>query len=146
VSEWGGPVQIVAGLIRARFEICDAPGVSSSERDASFKPLLQDAMTVACPSWGHPLVEMMEELRVPFNLGYLGMTYVLDPRGLLDAFGLEEVAIEERGGVFTLSREDENCTVSRTELSKLLFGPEMVSGFGADVFPLPLWQWSLEHV
>jgi len=105
-----------------------------------------DEMTVSAPCWGHSLLQRFEQQRFPFTIGYLGMMIVLDPRGTLDAFGAGEIAVEEKDGSFTLSRGDRNCTVTLGQLAPLFFGPERINDFGEDVFPLPFWQWGIEHV
>ena len=49
-------------------------------------------------------------------------------------------------GEFTLRKGQETATIDRSRLTKLFFGPERVSDFASDVFPLPLWQWPVERV
>jgi len=146
VIEWGGPVETVAALLRAWFERCDDPAASTSERDASFRVAHRPEMTLSAPAAGQALVEALDGLGIPFSAGYAGMMYIADPRGLLDAFGLEDIAVAAEEERFTLTRGKDSVTLDRRALAKLLFGPERVSPFAADVLPLPFWQWPLEHV
>ena len=89
---------------------------------------------------------MLERWRIPCSSGYVGMLYLLDPPGLLTAFGCGHISVSERQGTFTLARGQQSLRLTRGPLTKLLFGPERVSGFAEDVFPLPFWQWPLDHV
>ncbi len=146
IWEWGGPANVVAGLIRAWYESGETPGGSTSQRNADWSPALQDEMSLTAPCWGHSLLKRFEQQRFPFSLGYLGMMIVLDPRGTLDAFGLGEIAVEQQGEQFILSRGDAKCTVMLGQLAPLFFGPERITDFGEDIFPLPFWQWGIEHV
>ena len=57
-----------------------------------------------------------------------------------------DMAVAADGDRFTLTRGEESVTFGRNTLTKLFFGPERVSPFAADAFPLPFWQWPLEHV
>ena len=139
-------MQMVAGLVRAWFERCDDPNASTSERDASGKTTLQDKITLTAPCGGHPFVEMLDRLRIPYSVGYSGMIYLVDPEGVLDAFGHKEIALSAENEKFTLVRGDEKETLTKTKLTKLFFGPERPVRFSQDTFPLPFWQWPIEHV
>jgi hypothetical protein len=79
-------------------------------------------------------------------MDYWGMLYIIDPRGILEAFELDEISVMETEGRFTLTRGEGSVCVSRQELAKLLFGPEPISDFARDVLPLPFWEWPIEHV
>jgi len=146
VIEWGGQAEAVASLLRAWFERCDDPSASTSLRDASFRAVHRPELTLTAPGGGHGLLALLDRLGIPYSTSYTGMLYVADPRGILDAFGLEEVAVAAEGERFTLTRGKDSVTLDRRALAKLLFGPERVSSFAAEVLPLPFWQWPLEHV
>ena len=146
IWEWGGPANVVAGLIRAWYESCETPDLSTSLRNPDWTAVIQDEMSLTAPCWGHPLLRRLEQQRFPFTIGYLGMMIVLDPRGTLDAFGLGDIAVAPQGDQFVLSRGDKKCSVTQSQLATLFFGPERLTDFGEDAFPLPFWQWGIEHV
>jgi GNAT superfamily N-acetyltransferase len=146
IQEWGGPADVLPGLIRAWFEKNDDPGLSTSARDASFRPLLRDEMSLSGPASGHQFLDTLADLRIPSRAGFAGMMYLVDPQGILDAFGVTEVRLFQHPDGFTLTRGSETCTLTRGNLAKLFFGPEKIGKFGADIFPLPFCQWPLEHV
>lgn len=146
IREWGGPANVVAGLVRAWYESCESPDLSTSQRNEDWTAVIQDEMSFTAPCWGHSLLKRLEQQRFPFTIGYLGMMIVLDPRGTLDAFGLGDIAIAPQGDQFVLSRRDKKCSVTQGQLATLFFGPERITDFGEDVFPLPFWQWGIERV
>jgi hypothetical protein len=146
IREWGGPANVVAGLVRAWYESCESPDLSTSQRKEDWTAVIQDEMSFTAPCWGHSLLKRLEQQRFPFTIGYLGMMIVLDPRGTLDAFGLGEIGIEQQGEQFVLSHGDRKCSVTQRQLATLLFGPERITDFGEDVFPLPFWQWGIDRV
>ncbi len=146
VVEWGGPVDLVAGLMRACFgqRIGERGGelqLGSKERVAASREI-----ALIAPVVGHPFADFLQSLSLPCRTDYWGMLYIINPRGILDAFGLDDIAVTEAEGQFTLTRGDESVGVSRQELAKLLFGPESISNFGSDVLPLLFWEWPIEHV
>ena len=146
VVEWGGPAVTVAGLVRAWFESIDDSDTSTSGRDASRQPVLNDQITVVAPHAGHGFVQLLDELGIPCRVDYLGMLYLIDPRGVLDAFDYKEIRLSSKDGMFTVARGGEEVTLAQTELTKLFFGPERVTDLAGDVFPLPFWQWQVERV
>ena len=146
VIEWGGAAELVAGLVRAWFKRTDNPDIPTSAVDESRRPLLQDEITLVAPAEGHLLVEMLQGLRMPCNNSYLGVMYVLDPKGLLQATGHTDIVISEKDIGFSLLRGPERVDLAQCELAKQFFGPERVSDFAGDVFPLWFWQWSLDKV
>ena len=89
---------------------------------------------------------MLEQLQITSDLNYAQMIRLLDPQGILHAFGHDDITVTEQADTFTLRRAGQTATLDRPSLTKLFFGPERVSDFAADVFPLPFWQWPLEHV
>lgn len=146
VIEWGGPADILGGLIRAWFESIDDRRMSTSARDIAGKRILEDRLTVVAPRSGHALVDRLDMLRIPCFSDYLGMMYLINPRRVLDAFGYSDVSLVSEGPNFTVNHDRDEVTLSRSQLTKLFFGPERVVSFGSSIFPLPFWQWHLERV
>lgn len=146
IVEWGGPADLVAGLVRTWFErrVGERGGNLLPESQAKVEE--SPELTLVAPGNGHPFLDLLRELGFPCQADYWGMLYIIAPRGILDAFGLTNISVAEEGGRFTLSRGDESVRVSRQELAKLLFGPERISDFADDGLPLMFWEWPLEHV
>lgn len=149
VVEWAGEARVVAGLVRATFEASDDPTASTSTRAHDGGSVSLRAMTLRAPGFPHPLVELLDEVRLPYHTDYLGMLYLVDPQAILDAYGLTSVQLRAEGSEFVL-RDSGGSGVGvrfdQRQLTKLFFGPERVSNFAADRFPLPFWQWGLEKV
>lgn len=103
-------------------------------------------LTLVTPVRGHPFIDLLRPLRVPCEEDYWGMLYIIDPGSILEAFGLTDIAVTEKNGQFTLTRDDESVSVSRQELAKFLFGSERISDFAEDILPLLFWEWPMEHV
>ena len=146
VIEWGGPVDLVAGLIRTWFgrrigERGGKLGAGGKDKVAASREL-----TLIAPVTGHPFADLLRSLSLPCQTDYWGMLYIIDPRGILDAFGIDDIAVTETDGQFTLTRNDDSVNVSRQELAKLLFGPERIIDFASDVLPLLFWEWPIAHV
>jgi hypothetical protein len=146
VIEWGGNAQSVAGLVRSYFEASDDPALSTSQRNDAGRPIILPNLSLITPAWPHPLVTMLDAVRIPYATEYLGMMYVVDPRPILDAYGLSALDVEAVGDEFILHYEGEAVKLTRNQLAKLFFGPERISNFAAHLFPLPFWQWLLEKV
>ena len=146
IIEWGGPGELVAGLLRAWFEASDDAQASTSERDDDFKSVSNTRVSLVAPMYGHSLSQILQPLSLPRSVEYWGMLHIIDPRGILDAFGLQDISVKEENGQFTLERRDARVTVDRCQLAKLLFGPERIADFASDVLPLQFWEWPLEHV
>jgi len=146
IIEWGGPPEVIAGLVRTWF------GSKVGTRSGQLTPGLQEKvadspeLTLVAPAEGHPFIDLLRSLALPCREDYWGMLYIIDPGGILAAFGLTEIAVSEEAGKFTLTRGSESLSVSRQELAKLLFGPERISDFASDVLPLLFWEWPIEHV
>lgn len=145
IMEWGGPAPLVAALLQAWYQTTHRSEASTSARDPDGMANEQ-ALSVPTPATGHGLMPRLDELRIPFNAGCLRMMYLVDPAAILRAYGVPEVDVREDGEWFILKRGAETAALSRPQLAKLFFGPERVSPFAADVFPLPFWQWPLEQV
>ena len=146
IVEWGGPADLVAGLVRTWFERRVGKRGGNLLPESQAKVEESPELTLVAPGNGHPFLDLLRELGFPCQADYWGMLYIIDPRGILDAFGLTNISVAEEGGRFTLSRGDESVRVSRQELAKLLFGPERISDFAGDGLPLMFWEWPLEHV
>ena len=142
VMEWGGRADLIAGLVRAWFQQLDEPEASTSDRDAD---RLQ-GLTVQAFGAAHPFVSLLDERRIPCDLSHASMMLVVDPRGVLDAFGHNAIEIAQKGEVFQLTMGNNIERFTRSELAKLFFGPERISSFGRNTFPFPFWHWPLEHV
>jgi GNAT superfamily N-acetyltransferase len=145
VVEWGGAAELLPGLVKAFYYDVDEPTVSRSQRDSAFKILRLQSISLVTPNQKHPFVNMLDCLRIPFSLDYLGMMYVLDPTGILRAYGHNDLSVAENKGAFTVGDGQTSTIVSRSQLAKLFFGPERVSDVAPDIFPLPFWQWPLER-
>lgn len=146
VMEWGGDAQSVAGLVRSHFESLDDPAASTSQRNNAAGPATLQTLTLPAPTWHHPLVTLLDGVRMPYATEYLGMMYVVDPRPILDAYALSSVDVETVGDEFRLHYGGEDMKLTRNQLAKLYFGPERIANFAAELFPLPFWQWNLEKV
>jgi predicted acetyltransferase len=165
VVEWAGAAGDVAGLVRATFEALDDPTASTSRRipdtptttlagSANREPRPLRTLLLDTPGWQHPLVNLLDAARIPYESDYVGMLYVVEPQAILDAYGLAEVRVEtaeevagESGNVrFRLTAGEDHITLDRRQLTKLFFGPERISDVAAKHFPLPFWQWGLERV
>ncbi len=146
IIEWGGPADLVAGLIHERFNY--RAGDRSGQSPKSLQDKVKDSpeLTLVAPGTGHAFIEVLQSLGFPCEESYWGMLNILDPRGILDAFGADDVAVTEEHGRFTLVRGGESVSATRQELAKLFFGPERISEFARDILPFPFWQWPLEHV
>ena len=146
IIEWGGEGRLVAGLIREWFGQRVGQRGGELPTGSEEKVAASHELTVVAPKTGHPFVELLDTLSLSANHEYWGMLNVIDPRTILDAFGLESIDLSEADGMFTLSRGRESVTVARQALAKLLFGPERITDFAADQLPLLFWEWPLEHV
>ena len=138
IIEWLGPSELVSGLAKISFEQTHDPDTTTSGRDESYHPLFRDNMTLVSPTKGHALIDMLEWIRIPYNLEYAGMLYLADPARILGAFGLDDIEIQAQGQDFCLTRRNERALLSRGMMTKLFFGPERVSDFAADVFRVRL--------
>ena len=142
IVEWGGPAEIVAGLVQAWFQRLDDPNASTSDRE-------NDLLTgIALHAFGAPcpLLSLLDTLRIPYALNHLGMMRIVDPQGILQAFGCTDITLSQHGETFDLKSGDQSDTRTRSELAKLYFGPERISNFADHILPFPFWQWGLERV
>jgi GNAT superfamily N-acetyltransferase len=154
ILEWAGSAEAVAGLVRACFEALDDPNVSTSQRTNDAGSVALQSLNLTTPGWQHPLVDRLDRLGIPFRGDYLGMIHLVDPQAVLNAFGYSLVQVEAAGETagsaegekFIVTVGDASLHLNRNQLTKLFFGPERVSDFGGELFPLPFWQWYLEQV
>lgn len=146
ITEWGGPVELISGLVRAcfyrKFGAREKQLIPGHQEKVSSSPEL---MLVA-PKNGHPFADFLDSTLLPVSRDYWGMLYIINPRRILDAYGLKDISVTENNGIFTLSRSNKSVTVSRQEIAKLFFGPERISDFAREILPLTFWEWPLEHV
>jgi hypothetical protein len=146
VLEWGGEAEEVAGLVRACYEAMDDPQASTSQRASDGGPLLLRTLMLYTPGWQLPLVRLLDVLRIPYNSEYLGMIYLVNPQGILDAYRIPDVRVVDVGEEFVVWDGAVSQRFDRRQLTKLFLGPERMSEIRDGVFPLPFWQWVLEKV
>lgn len=146
IVEWGGPAELVAGLVRAWFAQRVGKRGERLAHGSQEEVLASQELTLAAPAAGHPFTEILRSLALPGHHDYWGMLYIIDPRGILDSFGRPEIAVREADGQFTLTRADESISVTGQGLAKLLFRPDRTSDFARDALPLLFWEWPTEHV
>lgn len=142
VVEWGGPATLVAGLVRTWFTRLDENGRSKGDGG----PSTTDSVALVAPPEGHGLIELFDQLGIPCSVNYARMMLPLDAMGILRAFGINDITVHETNGAFTLTSKTQEVTLDRTALAKLLFGPERVTDFAVERFPLPFWQWPIDCV
>lgn len=151
IIEWAGAAEDVAGLARAYFEHVDDPNISTSQRGSDGRPAFLRTLTLHTPGWQHELPMLLNALRIPYSIEYVGMIYLIDPQAILEAYArsderLAGVRVQREGDGFVLHDRDHALRVDRQQLTKLFFGPERVSATLSPAFPLPFWQWILERV
>jgi predicted acetyltransferase len=146
VFDWAGSAADIAGLVRAAFDLLDDRTLSTSTRAADGRALSSQRITVTAPAVGHPLTALLTQARIPVQVDYAGMLYVVAPGATLRAFGRDSIQVREDRAIFTLDNGHSRALLNRNQLAKLFFGPERVSEFAEDIFPLPFWQWGLEKV
>lgn len=159
----------IMALARAYFEAMDNPTASATLRasDSGGAALLR-TMIIQTPDRGfqHPIVTQLDTIGIPYSIEYLGMVYLVDPQSIIDAFGLSsQVQItplapkhvpNQSPDQFLVQTPSVNMELGRGALTKLFFGPERIRRdahqgvepelFAQTIFPLPLWQWTLERV
>jgi hypothetical protein len=90
---------------------------------------------------------LLRDLRLEHRVGYLGMMWVVNLESLLGKLGLAgEMAAERIAGGWRLRRGAESVEIPERRLVKLLFGPERVSLFAADLLPVEFGHWGLDMV
>ena len=143
VIEYAGEADVVASLVRAVFERLDDPHLSTTDRDSRNIPIMDASLRLVSPAWGTRLGHYLDGLRIPRSRTYLGMIRIIDPVGLVEAFGLKGAAVTTEDEFTTVSYRGETATFDACGLAKLLCGPERVSPFCADLLPalFHVWPW-----
>ena len=147
--EHGGPARLVAGLVRAVFHMRDRvnEGLSSSKRDEERSvAVLNPRLSLQTSPQHTELVSLLEGLGMPVERKAWHMIYLTDPARLFRKLGLDDIAVDETEGFFTLQRGRRKESFSRRRLVKLFFGPERVSDIAADKLPIPLYTPNTDHV
>ena len=94
-------------------------------------------------------------LGIPVSTGYIGMARLLDPAGLLAAFGPQpdldlrsEPAAAGGGARWRVRHRGERASVvlDEADLTKLLLGPERRPELGPRPLPLDFFQWPVDRV
>jgi GNAT superfamily N-acetyltransferase len=144
VTEYAGAAEDVAALVRAAFERLDDTSVRTSERPPGQRATLELGVTTPVADAGLP--GMLADRGIPRTLSYQGMIKILDAQGLFEALDVREVALERRAGGWRVVYRDRHLDLTERQLVKLVFGPERFPGFAPDVFPVPFYQWPVDHV
>ena len=90
--------------------------ISTSARDASTRPLTLTGVSIRTPAAGHPVVKLLDSLRIPYNKDYAGMLYVVDLKGLLALFECDGISVEEKNHSFLLREGNRRSKLSRNDL------------------------------
>jgi len=146
VLEHAGAPEVVAGLLREVFWLEDQPSASTSDHDATGAPVLQAHLSVHLPAAVEGLSNVVGSIGFPRSETYLGLLRIPDLPGLLSKLGLEEIEVRQQKDSAVLSRGSEGCELTPREQVKLVFGPERVTDFAADLFPIPFYHWPLDYV
>lgn len=144
IREYGGVADDVAALVRGVFRAIDDPDARTSERAPGQRATIELAVTT--PTVNSHFPGLLQRLGIPFTLSYLGMIKILDAPCLFDALEIHDVALDQRAGAWILRYNGLERGITERELVKLVFGPELFSGFAPDVFPVDFFQWPLDRV
>ena len=129
VNEYGGNVDIVLSLVRHFFE----------EMQPKFIKFLTPYADDGIPG-------ALNDLEFPKEVYYVGMFRVINAESLLDKFGLSDVFVRDDEDKVRLKWNGNEGEFGRRELVKLIFGPEKISDFGSDLFPLGFYWWQPDHM
>lgn len=146
VIEYAGPPEIVAGAIREVFQQMDQSEASTTDRNEFFEPVLQATFSINTPGSRTHLSELLDDLAIPRRIDYLGMLKIISINSLLKKLGLEDIRVEENSDKIDLYRGEKTAQFTIRKLVKLIFGPEKISNFGKDIFPINFYQWPLDRV
>ena len=146
IIEWAGEPEVLAGLVVERQKKMDDLEAHTTDRDSDYVVVLKDDVQVTTPDGGCSFSAFLDSLRIPYARSYPGMMNIVDPKGILSAFGLEDISIEARDDGFLVEENGRGEILSALSLAKLLFGPEKVSPLGEKHFPLPFYQWKFDRV
>jgi GNAT superfamily N-acetyltransferase len=145
VTEYAGPAEVVASLIRAVFARLDDTSVHTSERPPGQRATLELGVTTPVADDGLPSI--LSRLGLPRTLAYQGMIKILDAPGLFSALGLTpEVSLDRVGAGWRVGHCGRHHDLTDRQLVKLVFGPERFVDFASDLFPVPFYQWPVDHV
>ncbi|HEY3398754.1 MAG TPA: GNAT family N-acetyltransferase [Armatimonadota bacterium] len=141
VEEHAGPPELVAGLIREVFHRRDDASAPTSTTNHPGRLLVET------PVVDRGLSLRLRGLGLPYHYGYRGMYWVANLESLLTKLGLaEQIQFARTDGGYLLRRGAEQVDLSERHLAKLLLGPERVSSFAADLFPLEFYHWDADMV
>ncbi len=129
VNEYGGDVDIVLGLVRHFFE--------------EMQPKFINFLT---PYADEDIPSALNDLEFPKEVYYAGMLRVINAESLLDKFGVPDMFAGEHEDRVRLRWNGREEDFGRRELIKLIFGPEKISDFGSDLFPLGFYWWQSDHM
>ncbi len=146
VLEYAGRPEVVAGLLGEVFRREDEPAVSTSDRDDTGAPALDATLSVHAPVADDDLSGVLAGMGLPRSEGYVGLLRIPDLSRLLAKLGLDEIEVEQEENSAVLSRGSESCQLTPREQVKLVFGPERVADFAADLFPIPFYHWPLDYI
>jgi GNAT superfamily N-acetyltransferase len=140
VMEHAGEAETVAGLVGEIWRRRESAGPASTTNRPG-------QMTVETPVVNRGLGELLRGLNLPHRFSDRGMLWVVNLESLLHKLGLaEKVSAERIEGGWRLRRGAETAEIPDRHLVKLLFGPERVSPFAPDLFPLEFYHWTLDMV
>jgi hypothetical protein len=141
LNEYAGPEEIVAGLARETFRRWDA-----APRPLSTTPCL-GRMEIETPVAEEGFPGRLRALRLPCSCTTRGMMWIADLPALLAKLGLAgEIRAERTAGGYRLSRGGGQVELTEREAVKLVFGPEKITDFAEDLFPVEFYHWQLDHV
>jgi len=146
VVEHAGRPEVVAGLVREVFRREDETVVSTSERDDTGAPVLDASLLVHTPAADDGLSGVLAGIGIPRSESYVGLLRIPDLARLLNKLGLDEIEVRRHEDGVVLTRGGESCTLSPRQQVKLVFGPERVTDFAADLFPVPFYHWPLDYI
>jgi len=146
VLEHGGASEVVAGLLREVFKLEDEPAVSTSDHDDTGAPVLDATLSVHAAPTADGLAGVLASIGLPRSERYLGLLRIPDLSRLLGKLGLDEIEVRQREDSALLTRNSESCELTPREQVKLVFGPERVTDFATDLFPISFYHWPLDYI
>lgn len=141
VAEYAGDEEIAAGLVREAFRRWDDPNAPLS----SSPSLGRFGIETPVSEQGFP--GLLRELRLPCEYTWRGMMWIADLGGLLEKLGLcDEIGVERTPSGYRLCRGGGEIELTEREAVKLVFGPEKITDFAEDLFPIEFYHWPLDWV
>jgi len=144
VNEYAGAAEDVAALIRAIFDRLDDRSTHTSERPPGQRATIELMVTTPVATEGLP--GLLGTRGIPSTLTYQGMIKILDAPGLFRALDLREIDLERHDEGWRVHHRGQLLDLSERQLVKLVFGPERFPDFAPGVFPVPFFQWTVDHV